>query len=107
MKIGNTILTFMSVLTSNSMAIKLLENNINIGAKIILVSSMYGIVAPSPKLYKGVPQANPPRSYGAAKAGVIQLTKYLSAWLTSKINVNCISELFHLILSGNDCQMSL
>lgn len=78
-------------LTSNFMAIKLLENNINDGAKIILVSSMYGIVAPSPKLYEGVPQANPP-SYGAAKAGVIQLTKYLSAWLAHrKINVNCIS----------------
>ena len=78
-------------LTSNFTAIKHLEDNINDGAKIILVSSMYGIVAPSPKLYQGVPQANPP-SYGAAKAGVIQLTKYLSAWLAHrKINVNCIS----------------
>lgn len=78
-------------LTSNFMVIKKLEDYLTKGAKIVLVSSMYGVVAPSPKLYEGVPQANPP-SYGAAKAGVIQLTKYLAAWLAHRnINVNCIS----------------
>ena len=44
-----------------------------------------------PSLYKNVPQENPP-SYGVAKAGIIQFTKYLAAWLAKdKITVNCIS----------------
>jgi NAD(P)-dependent dehydrogenase (short-subunit alcohol dehydrogenase family) len=52
---------------------------------------MYGHVAPNWRLYHNVPQANPP-SYGAAKAGVIQLTKYLASFLSPDgIRVNCIS----------------
>lgn len=58
---------------------------------ILNIGSMYGHVAPDYRLYEGVPQANPP-SYGAAKAGIIQLTKYLGSFLAPHgIRANCIS----------------
>ena len=58
---------------------------------ILNIASMYGVVSPDPALYDATRFANPP-SYGAAKAGVIQLTKYLAAFLAPQgIRVNCIS----------------
>ena len=58
---------------------------------ILNIASMYGHVAPDYRLYDGDRFANPP-SYGAAKAGVIQLTKYLASFLSQhEIRVNCIS----------------
>jgi len=58
---------------------------------ILNIASMYGHVAPDPGLYDSSKFANPP-SYGAAKAGVIQLTKYLATFLAPQgIRVNCIS----------------
>jgi len=47
---------------------------------IINLSSMYGIVSPSPKLYEGTTSFNPP-SYGATKSAVNHLTKYTATWL--------------------------
>jgi NAD(P)-dependent dehydrogenase (short-subunit alcohol dehydrogenase family) len=58
---------------------------------VLTIGSMYGHVAPDYRLYENVPQANPP-SYGAAKAGVIQLTRYLASFLAPyDIRINCIS----------------
>lgn len=58
---------------------------------IVNIASMYGHVAPDYRIYEGTDHANPP-SYGAAKAAVIQLTKYLASFLSPKgIRVNAIS----------------
>lgn len=58
---------------------------------IVNIASMYGHVAPDYRMYVGTEHVNPP-SYGAAKAGVIQLTKYLASFLSPHgIRVNAIS----------------
>ena len=62
--------------------------------KIINISSMYGVVSPDPVLYEGdnCEQYRNPPHYGAAKAGVIQLTKYYANWLgRNNIQVNAIT----------------
>lgn len=58
---------------------------------ILNIASMYGHVSPDPGLYRDGVHVNPP-SYGAAKAGVIQLTRYLACFLAPHgIRANCIS----------------
>ena len=46
---------------------------------IVNVSSMYGLVAPSPRLYEGTPFVNPP-GYSAAKAALLALTRYTASF---------------------------
>jgi len=59
--------------------------------KIINISSMYGVIAPDFKIYKGVENFTNPPQYGVAKAGVIQLTKYFASLLgENNILVNSI-----------------
>lgn len=60
------------------------------GASVINIASMYGSVSPDPSVYaKG--KNNPPY-YGAAKAGLIQFTRYAACHLAEKnIRFNCIS----------------
>ena len=62
--------------------------------KIINVTSMYGIVSPDFKIYTGddcEKYTNPPQ-YGAAKAAMIQVTKYYAVLLgEEKIYVNALS----------------
>lgn len=60
--------------------------------KIINVSSMYGMVAPQFEAYTKYPEYLNPPHYGAAKAGVIQLTKYYASYLGKQnIQVNCVT----------------
>jgi len=61
------------------------------GASVINVASMYAIVSPDPRIY-GKSGANNPPYYGAAKAALVQLTRYAACHLASDhIRVNCIS----------------
>jgi len=60
------------------------------GASVINIASMYGMVSPDPRVYEDAPPN--PSFYGAAKAGLIQLTRHLAAELgPEKIRVNAIS----------------
>jgi gluconate 5-dehydrogenase len=60
--------------------------------KIINISSMYGMVSPDFRIYEDCPAFLNPPHYGAAKAGVIQLTRYFARYLgPHNIQVNCIS----------------
>lgn len=61
------------------------------GSSIINIASMYGVVSPDPRLYPTPGVTNPP-SYGAAKAALIQLTKYAACeFARDGIRVNAIS----------------
>lgn len=60
-------------------------------ASVINIASMYGWVSPDPRIYSNSKMNNPPH-YGAAKAALIQLTKYMACHLAEhKIRVNAIS----------------
>ena len=75
-----------SFLLSRSVASKMQE-----GGSIVMFASMYGIVSPNPSLYPAGINPNP-IEYGAGKAGLIQLTKYLAAYYgTKNIRVNAIA----------------
>jgi NAD(P)-dependent dehydrogenase (short-subunit alcohol dehydrogenase family) len=60
------------------------------GGSIVNLASTYGVVSPDPRIY-GSSGVNSPPAYGAAKAGVIQLTRYLAVhWRDCGIRVNCL-----------------
>jgi NAD(P)-dependent dehydrogenase (short-subunit alcohol dehydrogenase family) len=60
-------------------------------ASVINVATMYAKVSPDPKLYGEPSQMSPPY-YGAAKAGLVQMTRHLAAELGSeRVRVNALS----------------
>jgi len=62
------------------------------GGSIVNVASMYGLVSPQPATYRAHPQWHNPAAYGAAKAGVIQFTRYAACHLGAfGIRVNSVS----------------
>lgn len=68
----------------------LLRKSMN--ASVINISSMYGMVAPDFSIYESAPESLNPPHYGAAKAGLLQLTRYLASWLGSEnIRLNALS----------------
>lgn len=56
----------------------------------VLISSIYGSVAPNWDLYDGTTMANP-AAYGVSKAGLEQLTRYLATTLAPAVRVNGIA----------------
>ena len=66
------------------------------GGSIIQVASIYGVVAPDQRIYKGSEYngraINTPAVYSVSKAAVLGLTSYLSTyWADSKIRVNTLT----------------
>ena len=60
------------------------------GGAIVNLASTYGVVSPDPRIY-GASGVNSPVAYAAAKAGVINLTRYLAVhWREANIRVNCL-----------------
>jgi len=58
---------------------------------IVNIGSIYGVVPPDSRIY-GTSGRNSSEVYGASKAGVIQLTRYLASYLGRyKIRVNVVS----------------
>ena len=61
------------------------------GGSMVLFASMYGLVAPDPRVYQP-PMTPNPIEYGVGKAGVIQMAKYLAvSWGARGIRVNAIA----------------
>ena len=59
---------------------------------IVNVTSMYAHVSPPPSMYLGYPAFHNPPAYGAAKAGLVQATRYLAVHLApSGVRVNAVS----------------
>jgi NAD(P)-dependent dehydrogenase (short-subunit alcohol dehydrogenase family) len=60
-------------------------------ASVINIASMYGMVSPDPRVYGQSGMNNPPH-YGAAKAALLQYTRYAAVHLArERIRVNAIS----------------
>ncbi|MCC5792246.1 MAG: SDR family oxidoreductase [Legionellaceae bacterium] len=60
------------------------------GASVVNIASMYGQVSPDPRIY-GTSGSNNPPYYGAAKAGMIQLTRYMACHLGEyNIRINSV-----------------
>jgi len=59
---------------------------------IVNVASMYGVVSPQPSVYRRYPRFHSPPAYGAAKAGLIQFTRYAACHLGKHgVRMNAVS----------------
>lgn len=59
---------------------------------IVNIASMYGLVSPQPEAYRGSPEFHNPPAYGAAKAALLQFTRYAACHLAPHaLRVNAVS----------------
>jgi NAD(P)-dependent dehydrogenase (short-subunit alcohol dehydrogenase family) len=62
------------------------------GGAIVNVASMYGLVSPRPDVYADAPELHNPPAYGAAKAGLLQFTRYAAVhWAKAGVRVNALT----------------
>lgn len=62
------------------------------GGSIIMISSMYGLIAPNPSNYFPLGLTPNPVEYGAGKAAMCQLVRYLAGyWGSKNIRVNAVA----------------
>ncbi|AMV20868.1 SDR family oxidoreductase [Planctomyces sp. SH-PL14] len=60
-------------------------------ASIVLLGSMYGLVASYPETYEGICGASPV-AYHALKGGIVHMTRHLAVyWAKDHVRVNCLS----------------
>lgn len=58
---------------------------------VIMIGSMYGVVASYPEVYEAISPASPV-AYHALKGGIVHLTRHLAAyWGRDGVRVNCLS----------------
>ena len=63
----------------------------NGGGSVVLFSSMYGLVSPDPKIYFA-PMAPNPVDYGASKAALIQMCRYMAVHFGPRaVRFNCVA----------------
>jgi NAD(P)-dependent dehydrogenase (short-subunit alcohol dehydrogenase family) len=73
---------------SRAVALAMSDNG---GGSIVLFSSMYGLVSPDPKIYFA-PMAPNPVDYGASKAALIQMCRYMAVHFGPRgVRFNCIA----------------
>ena len=89
--------TYRSAVTATFEAVRAARPALSRGAEakgeasVVNIATMYAHVSPDPSLYNEPSQMSPPH-YGAAKAGLVQLTRHLAAELGREgIRVNAIS----------------
>ncbi len=59
---------------------------------IVNMASMYGLVSPRPDVYANAADLHNPPAYGAAKAGLLQFTRYAAAhWAKAGVRVNALT----------------
>ena len=79
------------ILATDAVAKRMVSGSARAGA-IVNIATMYALVSPHPLVYRQHPEFHNPPAYGAAKAGVVQFTRYAACHLASSgIRVNCVS----------------
>mgnify|MGYP001318187731 CR=1 FL=1 len=81
---------YMDVVFPYRLSMELINNTSHKIENVIFISSMYGVVAPTPSLYNNFEESSAVH-YGVSKAAQIHLTKELAVRLAPGIRVNCVS----------------
>ena len=80
----------LAVVAANDLVVRVARQCPDTLRSVVLLSSMYGIVAVNPNLYAH-PANRPPVHYGVVRAAVIQLARELAVRLAPRVRVNAVS----------------